>query len=110
MIDKILIYYRSGEDREYDRTIDIQIYVDADQAGCKKIRRLTTSYVILLNDTAISYCSKKQRTVAVSSTEAEYMAAGAAAREAMWVLMMLGSMARTFDIKAPQNIEMFIDN
>ena len=59
----------------------LSAYADADWAGCKETRRSTIGFVILLNETAVSYGSKKQRTVATSSTEAEYVVAGIAAKE-----------------------------
>ena len=68
--------YSAGE-------IKLAMHVDADWAGCKEIRRLTSGHVIFLNGTAISFYSKKQHTVATSSTKAEYIVIGAKAREAV---------------------------
>ena len=48
-------------------------------------RRSTTGYVFLLGGAAISWNSKKQRTVALSSTEAEYMASTHSTKEALWL-------------------------
>ena len=59
-------------------------YCDADYAGDIDSRKSTTGYVFLLNGGAISWNSKKQPTVALSTTEAEYMAATHAAKEAIW--------------------------
>ena len=49
-------------------------YSDADWAGDIESRRSTSGYVFMMNGGCISWRSKKQRTVALSSTEAEYMA------------------------------------
>lgn len=60
-------------------------YCDADWAGDVSDRRSTTGYVFVMNDAAISWNSRKQPTVALSSTEAEYMSLTAAIQEAKWL-------------------------
>jgi transposase InsO family protein len=67
-------------------------YGDADYAGDLDTRRSTTGYVFIMNGGAISWQSKRQATVAVSTTEAEYMAAAAAAKEALWLRKLLGDL------------------
>jgi hypothetical protein len=88
----------------------VEAYADADWAGCKDTRRSTTGYAILLNGTAISFGSHKQKTVATSTTEAEYVAAGACAREAIWILGILGDLSRVLPIEAPRSMALHIDN
>jgi hypothetical protein len=58
-------------------------YSDSDYGSCVETRRSTTGYVFFLSGGAISWKSKLQPTVALSSTEAEYMALSATAQEAM---------------------------
>lgn len=60
-------------------------YVDADWANCLMDRRSYTGYVFILSKGPISWESKKQRTVALSSTEAEYMGLTEAAKENMYI-------------------------
>lgn len=60
----------------------------------------------MMNDNLISWQSKKQATVALSSTEAEYMALGEAAKEIMWLRMILTEL--NIPIITPTII--FIDN
>ena len=55
-------------------------------------RKSTAAYVFLLNGGAITWASKKTPVVALSSTEAEYMAATAAAREEAWVSRQLAEL------------------
>lgn len=65
---------------------------DADWAGDATTRRSTTGYVFLVNRAAVSWNSKLQPTVALSTTEAEYMALCAAIQEAMFLRQLLKDM------------------
>jgi hypothetical protein len=69
--------------------IELRGYADSNWAGDKKSRKSTTGYIFLLGGTAISWSSKKQNSVALSSTEAEYMAACAAVQEAIYLRTLL---------------------
>lgn len=60
-------------------------YADADWAGCLKDRKSYTGYAFKIANAATSWESRKQQTVALSSTEAEYMALADSAKEAMHV-------------------------
>jgi hypothetical protein len=64
-------------------------YTDSDYASDITSRRSTTGYVFTINGTAVSWASKLQPTIAVSTTEAEYMAAAAAIKEALWLRVLL---------------------
>uniref|UniRef100_H3H8M3 Integrase catalytic domain-containing protein n=2 Tax=Phytophthora ramorum TaxID=164328 RepID=H3H8M3_PHYRM len=77
-------------------------YSDADWAGDIESRRSTSGYAFMMNGGCISWRSKKQRTVALSSTEAEYMALSEATQEAVWLkvfLCELGEMASDEAVK-----------
>jgi hypothetical protein len=67
-------------------------YVDADWGGCVDTRKSTSGYIFLCAGAAISWASKKQPTVALSSTEAEYIAACFAAKEASWLDLLFGEL------------------
>ena len=60
-------------------------YSDADWAGDVKDRRSTSGNVFLLGGAAITWASKKQNSVALSTVEAEYMALSVATQEAIWL-------------------------
>jgi hypothetical protein len=64
---------------------DVVGYCDADYAGDLDTRKSTTAYVWLMHGGAVSWRSVLQPTVALSTAEAEYMAAAGAAREALWM-------------------------
>ncbi|GJX24633.1 copia protein [Tanacetum coccineum] len=49
-------------------------YADADHAGCQDTRRSTSGCMQLLGDRLVSWSSKRQKSAAISSTEAEYIA------------------------------------
>jgi transposase InsO family protein len=65
--------------------LDFAGYCDADFAGDVDTRKSTSGYVFTLGGGAISWSSKKQATVAASTTEAEYMSAAYAVKEALWL-------------------------
>jgi len=67
-------------------------FCDADFAGDIDTRRSTTGYVFLLHGGAVSWNSRLQPTVAVSTVEAEYMSAAAAVKEALWLRVLLAEL------------------
>lgn len=64
-------------------------YVDSDWAGDKESRRSTTGHISYLLDSPINWSSRRQDTVALSSMEAEYVAASEAARDMIWIRFLL---------------------
>jgi hypothetical protein len=64
-------------------------YADADWAGNAADRRSTSAYAFTLGSAAIAWSSKKQPTVALSSTEAEYHGAAVVTCEAVWLKRLL---------------------
>lgn len=72
-------------------------YSDADWAGDQDSARSTSGYVFTLNGGAISWRSSKQKSVAKSTTEAEYMASSDAAQEAVWVRYLLPELGQGLD-------------
>ncbi len=64
-------------------------YSDADWAGDLDDRHSTTGNVFLMAGGAISWLSKKQASVALSTSEAEYVALSLATQEAIWLRRLL---------------------
>ena len=64
-------------------------YSDSDYAGDLEDRKSTSGYVFFLNSGAISWSSKKQPVVSLSTTEAEYIAAASCACQAIWLRRLL---------------------
>ena len=82
------------------------MYVDSDHAGDKESRISVTGFILYLLGVPIVWRSKAQRSVALSSSEAEYMALSEAAKEIKFVYMILCSMG----IKVQLPIIVRVDN
>ncbi|KAG8930012.1 hypothetical protein FRC01_003405 [Tulasnella sp. 417] len=70
---------------EFKEPPKIQGYTDSDWAGDPNDRKSHSGYVYILSGGAISWKSRKQETIALSSVEAEYIASCAAAKHAKWL-------------------------
>jgi hypothetical protein len=64
-------------------------YVDSSYGSCPDTAKSVTGYTFNLGAGAVSWASRKQQTVAQSSCEAEYVAAGEAAKEVAWLRQLL---------------------
>ena len=80
-------------------------YADADWAADRNTRRSINGYVLMLAGGAVAWTSRKQKTVALSSTEAEYISLSDAARQIAWVENLF------YEIGAPiKSILLSVDN
>ena len=68
-----------------ERMLDIRGFVDADWAGDLDQRRSTSGYVYSLFGGAVSWMSKIQSVVDLSTTKAKYMATTHASKEVFWL-------------------------
>jgi len=69
--------------------ISLSGFSDSDYAGCKLDRKSTSGTFHLLGSSLISWNSKKQACVALSTAEAEYIAAGHGCAQIIWLIHKL---------------------
>jgi hypothetical protein len=67
------------------RDASFTTYYDTDWAGNLETRQSTTGYCIFLADAIISWCSRCQKVVVLSSTKAEYIAITESTRQLVWI-------------------------
>ena len=93
-----------GADPDCDELI--RAYSDADHGGNKDNGKSTTGYLIKVGSGVVSWSSKLQPIVTLSTTEAEYVAACAAGKEIRWMQKLLGELGYT----VPMPTTLFMDN
>ncbi|KAJ0444187.1 putative RNA-directed DNA polymerase [Helianthus annuus] len=69
--------------------LDTQVYTDADWAGDKRDRSSTSGYFTLVGGNLVTWKSKKQKVVALSSAEAEFRGIARGLTEILWVKRLL---------------------
>jgi hypothetical protein len=87
----------------------IQAYVDSDWAGSDG-RRSTTGWILTCAGAPISWSSKRQSTVALSSCEAEYITACEAGKELIWFKGLLDDLKLSEQLGVNKGIILNIDN
>lgn len=85
-------------------------FVDSDWGGCSDTGRSTTGWVFAYNGCPVSWSSQRQKTVSSSSTEAEYIAASDACKEALWLKGFHNEIAPVLGLDPTHTIELNIDN
>jgi hypothetical protein len=80
-------------------------YSDSDYAGDKVKRKSTSGTCQLLGRSLVSWSSKKQNSVALSTTEAEYIAAGSCCAQLLWMKATLRDYGINF-----KNVPLLCDN
>ncbi|GAW05221.1 Gag-Pol polyprotein [Lentinula edodes] len=81
-------------------------YVDSDHAGCQDTYRSTSGYVFFMAGAPVSWSSKRQATVALSTTESEYIGLSRATQQAVWISSFLSEV----DLAQEGPINMLGDN
>ena len=102
-VKRILRYVKGTLDfgLQFTKSEDFALhgFSDSDWAGCSASRKSTSGQVFRLGDSTISWRSKKQPVIALSSTEAEYVALCEAAQETTWLRRLLHDIG--FEQKSP---------
>ncbi|GJX72981.1 retrovirus-related pol polyprotein from transposon TNT 1-94 [Tanacetum coccineum] len=83
----------------------IATFADAEHAGCQDTRRSTSGSMQFLEDRLVSWSSKRQKSVAISSTEAEYIAMSGCCAQILWMRSQLTDYGLGFN-----KIPMYCDN
>ncbi|GJW00170.1 retrovirus-related pol polyprotein from transposon TNT 1-94 [Tanacetum coccineum] len=68
-----------------DSSFALTAFADADHAGCQDTRHSTSGSIQLLGDRLVSWSSKRQKSAAISSTEAEYIALSGCCAQVLWM-------------------------
>ena len=87
-------------------TLNLEVYTKADYAGSIVDRRLTFGYCTFLGGNLITWCSKKQKVVSLSSAEAEFRALAQGLCEALWITAIL----RELRCPVVSPVQLFCDN
>ncbi|GKB65754.1 hypothetical protein Tco_0927166 [Tanacetum coccineum] len=78
---------------------------DADHAGCQDTHHSTSGSMQLLGDRLVSWSSKRQKSAAISSTEAKYIALSGYCAQILWIRLQLTDYGFGFN-----KIPMYCDN
>ncbi|WVZ97678.1 hypothetical protein U9M48_043192 [Paspalum notatum var. saurae] len=97
-----------GEVFGSEEDLVVKGYNDASFQTDKDDSRLQTGFVFCLNGGAVSWKSSKQDTVADSATEAEYIAALEAAKEAVWIRKFVSELGVVPSASCP--LDLYCDN
>ncbi|GKA43677.1 retrovirus-related pol polyprotein from transposon TNT 1-94 [Tanacetum coccineum] len=88
-----------------DTGMSLTAYADADHAGCQDTRRSTSGSAQFLGDKLVSWSSKKQKCIAISSIEAEYIALSGCCAQILWMRSQLTDYGFQFN-----KIPLYCDN
>lgn len=92
VVKKIMRYLKGTKDYGLcylSSNSSLEAYCDADYAKDTCTRRSVTGYVFMKNGSAVTWATQRQHSVALSTTEAEFMAACSATKEAIWLKRLL---------------------
>ena len=81
----------------YDSSVKLKLcgYSDADYAGDTTTRRSTSGSIFMMTNGIVAWCSQRQKSVALSTTEAEYVALSQAVQELTWLTLLTSDLLET---------------
>ncbi|GJS87484.1 retrovirus-related pol polyprotein from transposon TNT 1-94 [Tanacetum coccineum] len=88
-----------------DTDMSLTAYADADHAGCQDARRSTSGSAQFLGDKLVSWSSKKQKSTAILSIEAEYITLSGCFSQILWMRSQLTDYGFQFN-----KIPLYCDN
>ncbi|GJV85236.1 retrovirus-related pol polyprotein from transposon TNT 1-94 [Tanacetum coccineum] len=92
-VKRIFRYLRGTVNRglwySKDSSFALTAFADADHAGCQDTRRSTSGSMQFLGDRLVSWSSKRQKSAAISSTEAEYIDMSGCCAQILWMRSQL---------------------
>lgn len=92
----VLQYLKSKPDQgilmNSTSSTQLQAFCDFDWASCPQTRHLVSGFFVMLGDSPISWKSKKQTTIALSSAEAEYRSMRRVCAELSWLTRLLNEL------------------
>nr|GEU88708.1 uncharacterized mitochondrial protein AtMg00810-like [Tanacetum cinerariifolium] len=91
-----------------DSSVALIAFADADHAGCQYTRRSTSGSLQFLGERLISWSSKRKKSAAISSTEAEYIALSGCCAKIIWMRSQLTDYGHRFK-KFPMTMDTTID-
>lgn len=101
---KYTIYH--GLFLQHHQQLCVSAFTDADWASNRDDRTSTSTHIVYFGGNAISWCSKKQKSVARSSTKAEHRALASCTAEVLWIQNLL----RELHAKCLSSPQIFYDN
>jgi hypothetical protein len=109
-VTRILRYLKGTSDRGVfygkNRNLDLVAYTDADWAGDRDSRKSTSGYFTLVGGNLVTWKSKKQKVVALSSAEAEFRGVAKGITEILWLKKLLSEL----DFPPTETCKLFCDN
>ena len=89
-----------------DCDLTLQGWCDSDWSACPITRRSLTGWLVFLGQSPVSWKTKKQPTISLSSAEAEYRSMAASTCELKWLKALLLSLG----VRHPKAIKIFCDS